>query len=271
MCRQQAHAWDSYVCETVPVECRQERAVEKPASACFEQVAVLREQDDALDLAENPNDEKYPGQSEAVVEMARYAFLAPYKEVGKEIELKTFIPEARSNRQALWEAATKKHILELDENRLLDSWERGEWTPSKHRRAEAARPQRYARTNTAENQAHQHPGARTKPFGRSNPSDGGACPIRRKYLTGPRSEKKCARPMRGLRRDKRLCRILYGPDSVDSSTSSWTMASASRTSISPRPSQRRQYRAPPRSGSHKRPMPPHAGHRTSCRPGNRRT
>lgn len=45
----------------------------------------------------------------------------------------------------------KKHILEPDEKRLLESYERGEWKPSKHRRAEAAKLQIYARQTLRKN------------------------------------------------------------------------------------------------------------------------
>lgn len=63
---------------------------------CFEQVVALMEQGAVLDIVENPNQEKYPGQKMAIVGIAGYAFPVPYEQVGEEIELKTIIPSRKA-------------------------------------------------------------------------------------------------------------------------------------------------------------------------------
>ena len=50
-----------------------------------------------------------------------------------------------------WETAMKKAILDPDEKELLESFERGEWTPIKHREVEMAKLQDYARNTLQKN------------------------------------------------------------------------------------------------------------------------
>ncbi len=45
----------------------------------------------------------------------------------------------------------KKAILDPDEKELLESFERGEWTPIKHREVEMAKLQDYARNTLQKN------------------------------------------------------------------------------------------------------------------------
>ena len=45
----------------------------------------------------------------------------------------------------------KKMILDPDEKKLLESFERGEWKPTKHREAEMAKLQHYARHTLQKN------------------------------------------------------------------------------------------------------------------------
>lgn len=45
----------------------------------------------------------------------------------------------------------KKMILEPEEKKLLQSFERGEWKPTKHREAETAKLQHYARNTLQKN------------------------------------------------------------------------------------------------------------------------
>ena len=45
----------------------------------------------------------------------------------------------------------KKAILDPDEKRLLESFERGEWKLTKHREMEMAKLQHYARNNLQKN------------------------------------------------------------------------------------------------------------------------
>ena len=68
---------------------------------CFEQIVVLMEQSDLLDIIDNPDQGKYPGQKIAVVRINDYAYLVPYEQTGEEIELKTIIPSRKATRKYL--------------------------------------------------------------------------------------------------------------------------------------------------------------------------
>ncbi|MBN2561675.1 MAG: BrnT family toxin [Phycisphaerae bacterium] len=70
--------------------------LKRERGVCFEQVVVLMEQSAVLDVVENPNQEKYPGQKIAIVEIERYAYLVPYEQAGEEIDLKTIIPSRKA-------------------------------------------------------------------------------------------------------------------------------------------------------------------------------
>ncbi len=68
---------------------------------CFEQIVVLMEQAALLDVIDNPNQEKYPGQKIAVANINDYVYLVPYEQKGEEIELKTIIPSRKATRKYL--------------------------------------------------------------------------------------------------------------------------------------------------------------------------
>jgi len=80
---------------------RRERGV------CFEQIVVLMEKNALLEIVDNPNQEKYPGQKMAVVEIEGYAYLVPYEQHGDEIELKTIIPSRKATQKYLGDANEK--------------------------------------------------------------------------------------------------------------------------------------------------------------------
>jgi uncharacterized DUF497 family protein len=63
---------------------------------CFEQVVLLMEREEVLEVLEHPNQEKYPGQRIAIVEINEYAYLVPYVQEGEEIFLKTIIPSRKA-------------------------------------------------------------------------------------------------------------------------------------------------------------------------------
>ena len=63
---------------------------------CFEQVVLLMEREEVLEVIEHPNQEKYPGQRIAIVEINEYAYLVPYVQEGDEIFLKTIIPSRKA-------------------------------------------------------------------------------------------------------------------------------------------------------------------------------
>jgi len=74
---------------------------------CFEQIVVLMGQNSLLDVVDNPNHEKYPGQKMAIVEIEGYAYLVPYEQQGDEIELKTIIPSRKATRKYIGDSNEK--------------------------------------------------------------------------------------------------------------------------------------------------------------------
>ena len=63
---------------------------------CFEQVVLLLDQGGILDVVEHPNQDEYPGQKIAIVEIDDYAYLVPYVQSGDEIFLNTIIPSRKA-------------------------------------------------------------------------------------------------------------------------------------------------------------------------------
>lgn len=67
----------------------------------FEQVVVLLEQGKVLDVMDHPDQEKYPQQKMAIVEIDEYACLVPYVNDGAGIFLKTIIPSRKATKKYL--------------------------------------------------------------------------------------------------------------------------------------------------------------------------
>ena len=76
---------------------------------CFEQIVVLMEQGSLLDVIDNPNQNKYPGQRIAVARINDYVYLVPYEQQGEEIELKTIIPSRKATRKYLGDSDEKNN------------------------------------------------------------------------------------------------------------------------------------------------------------------
>lgn len=74
---------------------------------CFEQIVALIEQSAVLEIVDHPNQEKYPGQKIAIVEIEGYAYLVPYEQRGDEIDLKTIIPSRKATKKYLGESHEK--------------------------------------------------------------------------------------------------------------------------------------------------------------------
>lgn len=68
---------------------------------CFEQVIICLEKDDIFEIVEHPNQEKYPDQKVAVVNIDDYVYLAPYVEDEEGIFLKTIIPSRKATEKYL--------------------------------------------------------------------------------------------------------------------------------------------------------------------------
>lgn len=93
----------------------------------------------------------------------------------------------------------KKLILDPAEKRLLESYERGEWKPSKHRPAEMAKLQRYARNTLQKNKRinirlseRDLLGIRAKAMEEGLPYQTLISSVLHKYLRGTLIEKKRA-------------------------------------------------------------------------------
>ena len=67
----------------------------------FDLIAPLIREGDILDVYENPNQERYPGQQIFVVRIDDYAYLVPFIEQGGNIFLKTIIPSRKATRKYL--------------------------------------------------------------------------------------------------------------------------------------------------------------------------
>lgn len=59
------------------------------------------ERKEVLDTMEHPNQDRYPGQKIAIVELRGYIYLVPYLEEGKTIFLKTIIPSRKATKKYL--------------------------------------------------------------------------------------------------------------------------------------------------------------------------
>lgn len=111
--------------------------LQQECNISFEEIVVHIERGEFLDIIEQPNQEKYPGQKVFIVQIEAYVYLVPFVESDQEVFLKTIIPSRK---------ATKKYLKggAQDEQELLDSYERGEWQSVPHLDAEKQRYREYA-------------------------------------------------------------------------------------------------------------------------------
>ena len=70
--------------------------LKKTRGVSFEQVVVLMERGEILDTVEHPNQERYPGQKIAVMNIDEHVYLVPYVQSGEELFLKTIIPSRKA-------------------------------------------------------------------------------------------------------------------------------------------------------------------------------
>ena len=68
---------------------------------CFEDVVISTEIGLLLDIMEHPNQEKYQGQKNLVVQIDHYVYLVPFVENDNEVFLKTIIPSRKATRSYL--------------------------------------------------------------------------------------------------------------------------------------------------------------------------
>lgn len=67
----------------------------------FEQVILHIERGDLINVAEHPNQSKYPNQQMLVVKIKNYAYLVPFVEDEEGRFLKTIIPSRKATREYL--------------------------------------------------------------------------------------------------------------------------------------------------------------------------
>lgn len=70
--------------------------LKKNRGVCFEEVVILLEREDVLEVADHPNQNKYPRQKIATLQIGDYAYLVPYVQENDEIFLKTVIPSRKA-------------------------------------------------------------------------------------------------------------------------------------------------------------------------------
>ena len=61
----------------------------------FEDVLFYIERDQIIDIVENPNQDKYPGQKHFIIKINDYVYYIPFIETDEEVFLKTIIPSRK--------------------------------------------------------------------------------------------------------------------------------------------------------------------------------
>ena len=89
--------------ETIRWDERKNRWLKQHRGVCFEQAAVCLASERVLDVTDSPNQDRYPGQKVAVIEINGYAYLVPYEYAGGEIILKTMIPSRKATQKYMGE------------------------------------------------------------------------------------------------------------------------------------------------------------------------
>ena len=67
----------------------------------FEDVLFYIEKKEIIDIVENPNQEKYPGQKVFIIEINDYIYYVPFVEDDEKIFLKTIIPSRKYTKRYL--------------------------------------------------------------------------------------------------------------------------------------------------------------------------
>ncbi|MBI5593108.1 MAG: BrnT family toxin [Deltaproteobacteria bacterium] len=67
----------------------------------FEQVVICLERGDLFEILDHQNQERYPDQKVAVINIENYAYLVPYIEDEEGIFLKTIIPSRKATEKYL--------------------------------------------------------------------------------------------------------------------------------------------------------------------------
>lgn len=78
---------------------RKNRWLKRHRGVCFEQAAVCLASEHVLDVTDHPNQDRYPGQKVAVIEINGYAYLVPYEISGGDRVLMTMIPSRKATQK----------------------------------------------------------------------------------------------------------------------------------------------------------------------------
>ena len=82
--------------DTIRWDERKNAWLKRHRGVCFEQAAVCLASERVLDVIDHPNQDRYPGQKVAVIEINGDAYLVPYEHSGGEIVLMTMIPSRKA-------------------------------------------------------------------------------------------------------------------------------------------------------------------------------
>ena len=77
------------------------RQLKSKRNVSFEEVVFYVERGQLLDIVEHPNQERYGGQRNFIVNIRDYAYLVPFVETEREIFLKTIIPSRKATKDYL--------------------------------------------------------------------------------------------------------------------------------------------------------------------------
>ena len=117
--------------------------LKRQRNVSFEKALFHIARGDVLDIVEHPNQEKYQGQQIFVIRIEEYVWLVPFVESGDEIFLKSVIPSRKATKKYLKEVAVM-YDYDINEQAVLDSYERGEWRSIPSLKDEVQRYRAYA-------------------------------------------------------------------------------------------------------------------------------
>jgi hypothetical protein len=75
--------------------------LKKERHISFENIVYAMEHGCLLDVVDNPNQEKYPGQKLFIVQIDNYAYVVPFVETESVVFFKTIIPNRQMTRKYL--------------------------------------------------------------------------------------------------------------------------------------------------------------------------
>ena len=117
----------------------------------FEHVVFCIENEQLLDIIKHPNKEKYKNQKMYVVKIDDYVYIVPFVDKNSERFLKTNFP-AGSTQNFILSRRGKMIKLDIEEQKLSESVERGGWQSVENLDEEIAKSKEYAKNTFIKNQ-----------------------------------------------------------------------------------------------------------------------